>query len=249
MLAFFGATTSAGCTASPPPGNADSTVSSLILLLKDPNPDLRRTAALSLGKIASAEASPVLVQALGDRDPLVRQYSAWALGNLEPADEKAAASLMELFDDPDPAVANAAALAIGKIGRSPLTIDRLIEALQGSHPRSRRAAVQALAWLETDRAYPALVKALKDSDAGVRQGAIAALGELGNDQAVPLFQERLLHDPDPGVRGEAAFRLGKVGGRSARTALQRVARDDAHESVKRWAQWALTQMDGIGEPE
>src|SRR6266513_4841194 len=49
-------------------------------VLKDPNPELRRTAAQSLGKIARKEAVPALLNACLDQDPGVRRQAAWALG-------------------------------------------------------------------------------------------------------------------------------------------------------------------------
>jgi len=72
----------AGCfvTTTPEP---DITTARLLVLLNSSEPALRQTAALSLGKIASSKAAAGLIDALHDHDPLVRQYSAWALGNLD----------------------------------------------------------------------------------------------------------------------------------------------------------------------
>src|SRR3989442_2352434 len=52
----------------------------LLAVLRDPNPEQRRTAAQSLGKIARKEAVPALVEALRDPDAGVRRTTAWALG-------------------------------------------------------------------------------------------------------------------------------------------------------------------------
>src|SRR5437899_2109327 len=49
-------------------------------VLKDPNPELRRTAAQSLGKIARKEAVPALMEALCDPDAGLRRHAASALG-------------------------------------------------------------------------------------------------------------------------------------------------------------------------
>ena len=88
------ATILAGCfvTTAPDP---DITISRLLALLHSSDPTLRQTAALSLGKIASAEAAAGLMEALRDPDPLVRQYSAWALGNL--GDHAPSAALSPCF--------------------------------------------------------------------------------------------------------------------------------------------------------
>src|SRR2546429_6114519 len=50
----------------------------LLAVLKDPNPEQRRTAAQALGKIARKEAIPTLVEALRDPDAGVRPDAAWA---------------------------------------------------------------------------------------------------------------------------------------------------------------------------
>src|SRR3989454_7467979 len=52
----------------------------LLAVLRDHNPEQRRTAAQSLGKIARKEAVPALVEALRDPDAGVRRNAAWALG-------------------------------------------------------------------------------------------------------------------------------------------------------------------------
>ena len=43
---------------------------------------LRRNAAVVLGNVGDREATPLLIAALGDADPLVRGHAAWALGLL-----------------------------------------------------------------------------------------------------------------------------------------------------------------------
>src|SRR3989454_12141483 len=86
-----------------PPAGPDFVVSRLVASLNDPNPDVRRTAALSLGKIARPQATAALVERLGDPDPLVRQYSAWALGNLgEKAIDQAGTALGQMLSGPPP---------------------------------------------------------------------------------------------------------------------------------------------------
>lgn len=49
-----------------------SAVPALIGLLSDPDPDVRRRAARTLGAVGSSDAGPALVQALGDEDRQVR---------------------------------------------------------------------------------------------------------------------------------------------------------------------------------
>jgi HEAT repeat protein len=229
------------CETSTPPHEPARVVTQLTALLRDPSPDVRRTAALSLGKIAAPEATGPLVDGLKDADPEVREHCAWALGNIgEPALDAAGMALAGRLHDPVPAVAAAAAGAIGRMGGTQAIVELLTDALLRGSTAARRAAVFALAWLEAPSSFSALARALTDRDVAVRQGAVAALGEVGDPRAVPLRIERLRRDPDAGVRNEAAFRLGKFGDRSAVAALSAAQQDP---KVKGWASWALTEIE------
>ena len=233
-----------GCEAASSVNDPFTVTAHLVELLRDPHPDVRRTAALSLGKIGHSAGVPALVKGLGDPDPVVREYSAWALGEIgeEDVNTQAAMALVGAIGDERPAVKRAAAQALGKIGTRQPVIDVLIEALAVGELESRRSAVHALAQLEGISAYPALLSALGDRDARVRQGAVAALGELGDPRALPALRKRLLRDRNVGVRTEAAFRIGKLGGRADLPFLQKAANTDPTPLVHLWAMWALQNV-------
>ena len=237
----------AGCVAEVPPADPDELVPRLVELLNDPNPDVRQTAVLALGKIAGPRAAPALVEKLRDPNPVVRRDSAWALGNLggEVVDQVGIA-LVERLGDPSDEVKTAAAQALGEIRATHGLVERLKAILRQADVPTKRAAIQALALLEAPASYPALVQALRDDDARIRQGAIAALGELADARALPLIRDRLRHDRDAGVRSEAAFRLGKFGNQTVISALQSAAADDIDTNVRRWALWASAQLSGRG---
>ena len=239
-----------GCEAPSAPPNAPAVVTRLLDLLHDPDPDVRKTAALSLGKIAPADAAGGLVEGLRDTDPTVRQFSAWALGKLgQGVLEETGIALARRLDDPAPAVKVAAAHAVGLTGWTDRILDVLIELLGRPEETTRQAVVHSLAWLEAPPAYSALIGALSDESPRVRQGALAALGELADARSLPLFQDRLLHDPDQGVRSEAAFRLGKFGDSTVIPALRSAADKDAHPDVRRWASWAMSQLNPAGDSD
>lgn len=231
-----------GCGAEAPVGDPQAVTSRLITLLQDSSPDVRRTAALSLGKIGHSAATTALVESLSDPDSQVREYSAWALGQIgEDVNDGAAVRLAGVLGDQDHSVKQAAAQALGKIGPRQQVIAILTQALAVGESGSRRAAVEALAQLEAKSAYPALRKALTDPEPAVRQGALAALGELGDRDALLDFRERLLFDADPGVRTEAAYRLGKLGDPGDHGELQTLdeaARHDTSPGVRVWAEQA-----------
>lgn len=238
-----------GCYAGTAP-EPEIVVPRLIALLQDPNPDLRQTAALSLGKIASTEAVPGLLLALRDADPLVRQYSAWGLGNLgERARAEVAWALVVVLEDPIPAVADAAAQAVGSIGAGPEIIARVLTMLREGSVQARRAAITVLGLLESPLAYDGLLNALADRDAEVRQRAIAALGELGDRRAVPAIEARLRHDTSEGVRTEAAYRLGTLSDEGSLPILRAAAIEDPNARVRRWAQRAIAALSAPVGPE
>jgi HEAT repeat protein len=215
----------------------------LVVLLQDQDPQIRISAAQALGKIAVSDAAPALLLSLDDADPAVRAMSAWALGNLgEEILDQAGMELARRLDDPSPAVKQASARALGALGSTQTIIELLTERLTRSDVETRRAAVQALTWLEASSAYHALIAALGDPDAQVRQGAVAALGEMVDPRSLPAIRDRLLKDMDASVRGEAAYRLGKFGDRTIVPALRSASARDPNAEVRRWASWALEQI-------
>lgn len=233
-----------GCHTHTEPPDPTASVLHLTALLNDQDPQVRFAAAQALGKIASPDTVPALLHSLHDNDPAVRAVSAWALGNLgEDVLDQAGPELVARLDDPSPFVKRAAAQALGAVGSTPATIERVTERLAHGDIDTRRAAVQALIWLESGPAYRTLIKALNDPDPQVRQGAVAALGEMVDPRALPAIRDRLLKDVDAGVRGEAAYRLGKFGDRTVAPALKTAAARDPDPAVRRWAVWALEQIE------
>ena len=221
----------------------------LLAVLRDPNPEQRRTAAQALGKIARKEAVPALVEALRDPDAGVRRNAAWALGMIgEDAVGPDRSPLASLLFDPDPGVREAAAMALGLIGDTQAGLELLLERMRepGTPSDSKRLAAAALGGMEARTAVPVLTKLLADRDPRVRRWAVAALGEIADQQTVAPLSKVLARDPDPGVRVEAAFRLGKFGGEAARPALA-AALKDSNADVRRLADAALKELAG-GSP-
>ncbi len=220
-----------------------SLTATLVELLKDSSPDVRRTAALSLGKVGHSAGTQGLVNALSDPDALVREYSAWALGQIgEEVNTDAAMALVSALGDEHLTVKNSAAKALGNVGLRQPMIPLLVEGLAVGEVQSRRAVVQALMQLEGKEAYSALLTALKDSDAVVRQGAIAALGELGDREALPSIRKLLSRDRSAGVRTEAAYRIGKLGDQADLPSLQKAAKEDTTAIVHLWTTWAIENI-------
>ncbi len=239
---------SLGCQAETPAGDSRKVALHLVTLLDDPSVDVRRTAVLSLGKIGHADAAPALARALADPDSLVREYGAWALGQIgEDVTDEAAVRLADALDDPRRAVRQAAARALGRVGSRQPALAVLKKGLAAGELDRRRAVVGALMQLDAPGAYQNLVTALADPDPAVRQGALAALGEVADRRALGEFRRHLLHDADAGVRAEAAYRIGKLGGAGDDVAvLEQAAATDAAPAVRVWAAWARAAIAGAG---
>jgi cyclophilin family peptidyl-prolyl cis-trans isomerase/HEAT repeat protein len=86
----------------------------LLKLLGDPEPRIRRRAALAVGRTGLPDGVEPLEATLQDADPDVRQMAAFALGLL--ADKRASAALTTALQDRDPRVRGRAAEALGLVG-------------------------------------------------------------------------------------------------------------------------------------
>ena len=226
------------------PESPENITEQLIVLLHDPQPDTRRTAALSLGKISTPQSISALVSALSDPDEEVRQWSAWALGNLaDSLPQEASVSLVQQIADPSAPVRQAVVLALGQMTISEEVLQVLTEAFTISTPDIQLTIIQALAQFEFPFAYELFIEALKSPDPLLRQSAISGLGELGDPRGLMVMRRHLLQDSHVGVRSEAAFRLGKLGNSADIPALRQARDTDPTPNVHFWATWSLAQIN------
>ena len=86
----------------------------LLVLLRDPEPQLRRRAALAIGRIGLAGGVEPLTLALHDPEAEVRQMAAFSLGLI--GHDTATEALVAAMDDAEPIVQGRAAEALGRIG-------------------------------------------------------------------------------------------------------------------------------------
>jgi HEAT repeat protein len=115
----------------------------------------------------------------------------WALGEMGGAFDRQ--SLISALADTQPRVADAAVVALVKLGDPPLP--PLLPALQSSHPLVRARATTLLGRLGEVESQAPLVAALQDMDATARQQAAQALGHLGPRLIVHLIQELETSEP------------------------------------------------------
>ena len=243
LLIFVTYVISTGCIQENPPEPPGKITERLVELLHDPLPEVRRTAALSLGKISEPSSISGLVQSLSDQDEEVRQWSAWALGNLdERLTQEGIMALVRSLADPSESVKHTAALALGRTTATAETLMVLGEALSISTPSTQQAIVQALSHFSFPFSYGVFREASQSPTPFIRQTAMAGLGELGDPRGLLVLRTLLLQDPNVGVRAEAAYRLGQLGGKGEVAALQQSRDTDPTPTVHFWASWALGQL-------
>ena len=232
-----------GCVRETPPESPSKITEQLVTLLNDPQPEVRRTAALSLGKISEPAATAGLIQSLSDPDEEVRQWSAWALGNLgDHLSQEGVMALVQSLADPSETVRQTAALALGRTTASEDALKVLGEASDIATPSTQQAIIQALSQFSFPFSYGIFLEATQSPEPFIRQGAVAGLGELGDRRVLPVLRTLLLQDPHVGVRAEAAYRLGKLGGKGEIAALKESRDNDPTPIVHFWASWALEQL-------
>lgn len=183
-------------------------------------------------------------RALAFRLPLVLALLASPLLAQAPAGGSVA-SLLAALADPDPAVRERSAAALGATGTaSTSAVEALVATLADPDPFVAGAAADALARVG-GASVPALVRTLGDAREDVRVGAAIALGKLGPraGDAVPALV-RALADPKETVRWTAANALGALGPHaSAALPALREALADRDEDARRGAALALARID------
>jgi len=214
----------------------------LLKVLEDPQPEQRRTAAQSLGKIGRKAAVPALIKAVNDSDYRVRREAAWSLGMIGDDSEATRLSLISLLFDPTQDVLEAAAFALAQTGNANTGLSALQQRLfaSGTDNDTKRLAAAALGGMGVHAGKAIVSRLLQDPDPIVRRWAVAALVEIADHEAVTPLSLILKKDPNPGVRIEAAFHLGKIGDTAARVALK-AALKDSDEHVRRLAESALQE--------
>lgn len=175
---------------------------------------VRSRAARALGAIGDRQAIPPLLEALSDSEPEVRAGALVGLGYFkEPATFDRMAD--PLLDDPEIAVRQAAASALGK-SKHPQALPYLMVALRDPfwwYEREQAAgelleAIQEMGTLAVDT----LLEALEDSEMTVRRIAAKLLGRIGEPGAIePLGMA--LYDTHFEVGQAAAESLARFGPR------------------------------------
>ena len=209
--------------AAPPP--APVATPDLTALAADPDPRIRRRAALAIGRVGLAEGGALLQPLLADSDPDVRPMAALGLGLL--ADKTAVPALTAALQDASPAVRGRAAEALGLIGdaASAPAVGQMVSALvkngaiasiapdDEQWPKSPEADAARLGMFALVRlkGYEPLAAAVQDASGKVSGWwpVAYALSRINDPRAIPALQQ-LARTPGRYTRAFAARGLGAV---------------------------------------
>lgn len=208
-------------------------VEPLIEAMSNPNTDVRRNAAKSLGVIGDPRAIQPLLNALADEEWFVRESAAWSLGHIN--DPSVSKILVAALRDRRVMVRESAAKALAELA-DPQTIDALVEALRDEEYAVAEAAALALSNIGAPAVGP-LLAAFRDSSSAVRHAIAEALEKIGvPDEPVAQAWYAV-------VQGDwaRAIEMGDL----AVEPLIATLRDDDHR-VRRAAAEALGQISQIG---
>ena len=192
----------------------DQDASILAQAVNDPEPLVRRTAALALGRIGGSGGIPLLVPLLEDPDTLVQTTAAFALGLIR--DTAAVPALLDRIREGRAIGAETAGETVAALARigGPAAADWIGRVLRGAAAPNvtdtlavvREAAGQA--WrLRRLAPGPALVPLLDHEDLLVREGTWYSLIQLRHT-ALATRVSRGLGDSEPRIRELAARALG-----------------------------------------
>lgn len=121
------------------------------------------------------ETTPLLVAALADASPAVRQCAALSLR--ERRSPQTIPVLIAALSDSDALVSRLCSDALAGLGSE--AVPALLETFQSGPQPARIAAVRALAQIGDHRSIPALIAALDDSSAVIEYWASAGLERMG----------------------------------------------------------------------
>ncbi|HEU4834780.1 MAG TPA: HEAT repeat domain-containing protein [Pyrinomonadaceae bacterium] len=246
-----------------------ATLDLLMAQLSAEDLEVRRSAAVALGRIGDSRATAALVNALGDKslaidavtalgqigdpnavdgllkligseDASLRQAAVSALNSVMPP--SMSERIIPLLHDLDPNVRESAVKIAGYFGY-PSSADALVELSRDEVERVRCAAIEHLPFVEDERAFEVIAGALKEETPNVRAAAARALGNMEGPQAVARLSEGL-SDDDVWVRYFSARALGRRRDEASVEALKKVIENDEFNHVRIAALDSLGQIGG-----
>lgn len=184
-----------------------SAIADLGNLLADPNPAVRRSAALALGSLRARQTAQLLLALASDDNLEVSLSAAGALVKMNAPE--AFAMIIPFTKHDAPSVRSRAAELLGSLSAAEAG-NRLKEMLSDPDPTARESAVRALIQRgDAGEARPQLIALLADKAIGVRAAATEAAGDGLVREALPQLTKSLA-DPHLEVREAAAAAIRKL---------------------------------------
>jgi HEAT repeat protein len=205
----------------------DEAVPVLIKALKDPEPEVRLSAARSLGGITESQSKSVvegLADAIrNDSEAGVRKQALHSLGRIKVADSLVYESLAGALSDEDREVRRESARVIAELGASASMLKEITAGLKDSDPQVRRNLLRALQGLDSadlKAVIHPVAELIEDKDRYVRIQAVRVIGSAGpaGAEVLPALINAL-SDERREVIQEAARTLNALGSQQAQKAL------------------------------
>lgn len=206
--------------------NPQHQIDSLITEIRNTPRRYLHTHFNSLKSMGDVSVKP-LINLLYDRDPVIREFSANALGDLKA--DNATVHLIKLVKDSNFRARNSAIYALGKM-KSEKALEPLIDVLnKPAGPGQRNFIYDALGRIGSEKAIDILIKGTEDSVWFVRNSAIKALCELNIERA-SSFVERSLKDNDTRVRRSSVYLILKYKIKNLKEAVKTLSKDEDFET-------------------
>jgi TolB-like protein len=212
---------------------------------------VRLAAVRSLGAYGGEEMVPILVGALGDAFPAIRDVAKSELGKIgeganDPLFEALGQSENHLVRASCARLLTRAAKGTDKQLRLRVGLALLDAARGDDAPKVREAAINGLGTLNEPKARPVLTELMKtDGDAGVRMAAERALGKIGPTEDDAQIVIAVL--PFKNETGAREGELGALGQQIADYMAARISSSKVCQVVDREKmERALKEMEKIG---
>ncbi|MFA6093572.1 MAG: HEAT repeat domain-containing protein [Elusimicrobiota bacterium] len=179
-----------------------------LFLQADADREVRKAAAMALGRTGDWAALEYLKKGLDDADRGMRFTTALALGRLR---NDGAVSQLEKrsLADADWWTRYAAAVALGQT-RNPAAVPALKRALSDGEWQVRQQAARSLGEFRSQPAREALALALKDADPAVRYAAARALGDVGDLDSIEYLRTASSEETEETAKSSMSAAIRKL---------------------------------------
>jgi HEAT repeat protein len=224
-------------------------IEAIVVLLQDPDADIRLCAVKALYETPDKKAVDGLIRCLADDDQYIVQQAAEVLGRL--ADERAVSGLSKLLVSQEKMTCINAMTALGRIGGE-AAWQALVNMLAHPDAWTRHCAAHSLSDVGDNSVVPILLEKLKHETAiDAREGIVYSLGRLQDKRATVMIGGILTDMSDLSwagwrLRGTAAFALSMIRDEAALPALFEAANTAPEWQVRMQAVEALA---AIGSPQ